>query len=393
MQSYLLRRGGGSPRSPGHVFAQRRWRLVLAIGYVCVPTIGTAQECTRVNAQEHVVTVMLPLELHIAGFAAARGLHYLFEYEKNRPLPQFWLLLFSIDRERQAFESAAQWSLYVPAPLLSSFDHPPAPLLPIFDSTGNITGYMQNNGFQPYSAPSAGIQNSSRPPPTPAVTLAPPPPEQLYTRNAQGHFILCGPTPRANSQPIANNFSPFAALLPAQIPPSMNEQPRANSTVNLVGLQSNDSAGVAEEWNLWPDSEFEVDFTWAKFENAKQLPSTLVLSGNLTGGDRRGEDMAGHWEAGKPCYWIQIETLLPKNSSDHLNKNEIKPTQSCECTNQGPVQAASKHEATPAPKYWAMSRTLRSRGPKGPKKEKVVAGKIVASGPGWITVDVLGSDI
>ncbi|KAJ7018960.1 hypothetical protein C8F04DRAFT_1198196 [Mycena alexandri] len=57
---------------------------------------------------------------------------------------------------------------------------------------------------------------------------------------------------------------------------------------------------------------------------------------------------------------------------------------------------ASEHEDAPAPKRRAMSRTLCSRGPKGPKKEKVVAvpvGKIVASGPGWITVDVLGSDI
>ncbi|KAF8187695.1 hypothetical protein K438DRAFT_1764850 [Mycena galopus ATCC 62051] len=56
---------------------------------------------------------------------------------------------------------------------------------------------------------------------------------------------------------------------------------------------------------------------------------------------------------------------------------------------------ASEHEDTPAPQRQAMSRTLRPRGPKGPRKEKVVAvpvAKIVASGPGWITVDVPGSD-
>ncbi|KAJ7017996.1 hypothetical protein C8F04DRAFT_978179 [Mycena alexandri] len=54
---------------------------------------------------------------------------------------------------------------------------------------------------------------------------------------------------------------------------------------------------MEEEWNLWPDGEFEVDFTWAKFENAKQLQ--VHWSCRVTGGDRRGEDMAGHWEAGK----------------------------------------------------------------------------------------------
>ncbi|KAF8212651.1 hypothetical protein K438DRAFT_1957269 [Mycena galopus ATCC 62051] len=62
---------------------------------------------------------------------------------------------------------------------------------------------------------------------------------------------------------------------------------------------------------------------------------------------------------------------------------------------KGRSRPASEHEDTPAPKRQAMSRTLRPHGPKGPKKEKVVAvpvGKIVASGPGWITVDVPGSD-
>ncbi|KAJ7024054.1 hypothetical protein C8F04DRAFT_890996, partial [Mycena alexandri] len=49
-------------------------------------------------------------------------------------------------------------------------------------------------------------------------------------------------------------------------------------------------------WDLWPDGEFEVDF-WAKFENAKQLQ--VHWSCRVTGGDRRGEDMAGNWEAGK----------------------------------------------------------------------------------------------
>ncbi|KAJ7016454.1 hypothetical protein C8F04DRAFT_1245165 [Mycena alexandri] len=63
---------------------------------------------------------------------------------------------------------------------------------------------------------------------------------------------------------------------------------------------------------------------------------------------------------------------------------------------KGRSRPASEHKDTPAPKRRAISRTLRLAGPKGPKKEKVVAvpvGKIVASGPGWITVDVLGSDI
>ncbi|KAJ7719650.1 hypothetical protein B0H16DRAFT_1474789 [Mycena metata] len=38
-----------------------------------------------------------------------------------------------------------------PVPGAASFALAPAPLLPIFDSTGNITGYVQNSGSQPYS--------------------------------------------------------------------------------------------------------------------------------------------------------------------------------------------------------------------------------------------------
>ncbi|KAJ7719646.1 hypothetical protein B0H16DRAFT_1336531, partial [Mycena metata] len=51
------------------------------------------------------------------------------------------------------------------------------------------------------------------------------------------------------------------------------------------------------EWNPWPDSEFERDFTWAEFENTKQLQ--VHWSCRVTGGDRKGKDMADNWEGGK----------------------------------------------------------------------------------------------
>ncbi|KAJ7738001.1 hypothetical protein B0H16DRAFT_1466026 [Mycena metata] len=55
-----------------------------------------------------------------------------------------------------------------------------------------------------------------------------------------------------------------------------------------------------------------------------------------------------------------------------------------------PGQLASEgEEGTSAPKRQATSRILRPCGHKGPIKEKVVAvpaGRVVASGPGWIEV-------
>ncbi|KAJ7256649.1 hypothetical protein C8J57DRAFT_1235511 [Mycena rebaudengoi] len=52
-------------------------------------------------------------------------------------------------------------------------------------------------------------------------------------------------------------------------------------------------------------------------------------------------------------------------------------------------------EDTPAPKCHATSRSLRPRGNKGPHKEQVVArpvGKVVASGKGWIKIDLDNND-
>jgi hypothetical protein len=55
----------------------------------------------------------------------------------------------------------------------------------------------------------------------------------------------------------------------------------------------------------------------------------------------------------------------------------------------------SDDEDIPAPKRQATSRRLRPRGNKGPRKEEVVAlpvGKVVASGKGWIKIDVDNSE-
>ncbi|KAJ7216922.1 hypothetical protein C8J57DRAFT_1255123 [Mycena rebaudengoi] len=52
-------------------------------------------------------------------------------------------------------------------------------------------------------------------------------------------------------------------------------------------------------------------------------------------------------------------------------------------------------EDSPTPKHQATSRSLRPRGNRGPRKEQVAAvpvGKVVASGKGWITIDVDNSD-
>ncbi|KAJ7024664.1 hypothetical protein C8F04DRAFT_1301791 [Mycena alexandri] len=94
----------------------------------------------------------------------------------------------------------------------------------------------------------------------------------------------------------------------------------------------------------------------------------------------------------RPCTAVHLcepDISRPPIAFDNLTGTEEVPP-------KGRSRPASEHKDTPAPKRRAISRTLRLAGPKGPKKEKVVAvpvGKIVASGPGWITVDVLGSDI
>ncbi|KAJ7227518.1 hypothetical protein C8J57DRAFT_1252429 [Mycena rebaudengoi] len=52
-------------------------------------------------------------------------------------------------------------------------------------------------------------------------------------------------------------------------------------------------------------------------------------------------------------------------------------------------------EDTPTPKHQATSRSLRPRGNRGPRKEQVAAvpvSMVVASGKGWITIDVDNSD-
>ncbi|KAJ7021257.1 hypothetical protein C8F04DRAFT_1195659 [Mycena alexandri] len=53
----------------------------------------------------------------------------------------------------------------------------------------------------------------------------------------------------------------------------------------------------------------------------------------------------------------------PPIAIDNLTGTEEVPT-------KGRSRPASEHEDTPAPKRRAMSRTLRSRGPKGPKRRK-----------------------
>ncbi|KAJ7242334.1 hypothetical protein C8J57DRAFT_1244203 [Mycena rebaudengoi] len=56
---------------------------------------------------------------------------------------------------------------------------------------------------------------------------------------------------------------------------------------------------------------------------------------------------------------------------------------------------SEEDEDTPAPKRQAASRGLRPRGNKGPHKEQVVArpvGKVVASGKGWIKIDLDNND-
>ncbi|KAJ7257377.1 hypothetical protein C8J57DRAFT_1235093 [Mycena rebaudengoi] len=60
-----------------------------------------------------------------------------------------------------------------------------------------------------------------------------------------------------------------------------------------------------------------------------------------------------------------------------------------------PRKDSEDDEDIPAPKRQATFRRLRPRGNKGPHKEEMVAvpvGKVVASGKGWITIDVDDSD-
>ncbi|KAJ7254802.1 hypothetical protein C8J57DRAFT_1236530 [Mycena rebaudengoi] len=87
---------------------------------------------------------------------------------------------------------------------------------------------------------------------------------------------------------------------------------------------------------------------------------------------------SGHWRLDG----LVLQINIPSSTED----DEIKTRRR---------EDSEEDEDTPAPKRQAASRGLRPRGNKGPHKEQVVArpvGKVVASGKGWIKIDLDNND-
>ncbi|KAJ7732868.1 hypothetical protein B0H16DRAFT_1769936 [Mycena metata] len=213
---------------------------------------------------------------------------------------------------------------------------------------------------------------------------AAPAPPPLYTRNAQGNFILYGPTPRTNS---GSNFPPSAALLAARIPSSNSAE--ANNSAGVAqtdwehshpGVQSNPpknhplidilNAAIAPLIKLlisFPNDRPVVD--------SYDKERTAVEPGILTSGGGLGSPPCC---SSDPVRLREPDMVRLPIPIDNLPGNEELPA-------KARSRPASEHEDAPAPKRQATSRTLRQRRSKGSKREKVVSvpvGKIGASGPG-----------
>ncbi|KAF8214508.1 hypothetical protein K438DRAFT_1563239 [Mycena galopus ATCC 62051] len=124
----------------------------------------------------------------------------------------------------------------------------------------------------------------------------------LYTRTSDGFFHPHQPSTVAHSNPIYTSQSSNIYSSTSKIPSSFNESihaaaPSAPSAPSIIRPQPESPAAVDDEWNLWPDGEFEADFTWEEFDCTKQLQ--VHWSCRVGGGDRKGSDMADRWEAGK----------------------------------------------------------------------------------------------
>ncbi|KAJ7236626.1 hypothetical protein C8J57DRAFT_1247614 [Mycena rebaudengoi] len=89
-------------------------------------------------------------------------------------------------------------------------------------------------------------------------------------------------------------------------------------------------------------------------------------------------------------YWDSGWAAFEDTRSDDSEDDQITPPKT-----RAREDSESDDEDIPAPKRQATSRRLRPRGNKGPHKEEVVAlpvGKVVASGKGWIKIDVDNSE-
>ncbi|KAJ6523218.1 hypothetical protein DFH09DRAFT_1047292 [Mycena vulgaris] len=108
-------------------------------------------------------------------------------------------------------------------------------------------------------------------------------------RTSQGQFIPYRSAP-VTAHPL-NNPPITSSQLPSpgrqQLPPAPSD-PITRRPV---------SPAQEDEWDPWPDEVFEMDVTWPEFERTKQLH--VHWSCRVTGGDRKGDEMAGTWEAGK----------------------------------------------------------------------------------------------
>ncbi|KAJ6481243.1 hypothetical protein C8R47DRAFT_1322273 [Mycena vitilis] len=174
----------------------------------------------------------------------------------------------------------------------------PSPLVPIFDPNGNITGYMQNTNLPMHPAPLAlhapplqpGHQPFFGPPPPPRAHPVPSnPTTALYTRTADGRFLPHVPPTQNPSQGHPHQ--------PVDMPPLPAAPSALPSNGQAAAAAPQPQSPADDAWDPWPDGDFEGDFTWQEFESTKQLQ--VHWSCRVGGGDRKGDDMAEHWEAGK----------------------------------------------------------------------------------------------
>ncbi|KAJ7440431.1 hypothetical protein FB451DRAFT_1191601 [Mycena latifolia] len=172
------------------------------------------------------------------------------------------------------------------------------PLLPIFDTGGNIMGYVRNDVYGPRAhAPAlagsvrSGLQPVFAPPPLPAAASLANQASQLYVRTSDGRFVPHQATPAA-----LEPYAPHSRNLPPSIPLPGHEQTTAPPG-DPIAHRADAPTTVEDEWDRWPSGVFQKDFTWQQFKNLKQL--SVHWSCRVVGGDRKGDEMAGHWEAGK----------------------------------------------------------------------------------------------
>jgi hypothetical protein len=105
--------------------------------------------------------------------------------------------------------------------------------------------------------------------------------------------------PSGKYVPVIPAQSKLAAIPVPPKPMIPNADPNLNPTLIARPKSNipNPTLLSTEDWDGWPDGNFEQDFSWPEFEETSNLSVHWAV--RVNGGDRRGDEHAESWQQGK----------------------------------------------------------------------------------------------